>query len=105
MAGDPAKGLEAARDVAKQVLTIDAALLTFGLTFLKDVVKTAGSTAFNTAAIALLISAGAGMFALFAIVEKTHSGGGINAGWIRFPLLVNLAGLVVGVIAIAVFVT
>lgn len=99
------KALEAVRDVTKQVVTIQAALLTFGLALVKDITKGEGpKELFVTAVIALLVGAVAGLIALLSAVGSTHTADGtINDKWIMGPLRLCVAGLVVGAGAIGIY--
>src|SRR5437016_14632384 len=101
-----AKALEAARDVTKQLVTIDAALLTFGISFVQNISKSRGPTGWvDVATIALLVSLLVGVLALFQIAGETHSTTGtINADLVRYPLIVSMVAFVVAAFCIAVYV-
>lgn len=92
----PGKALEAARDVVKQLVTIDAALLTFGISFVQNISKSRGPTGWiDIATIALLVSLLFGVVTLFSIVSETNaSDGTINAGLLRGSLVVSMAAFV-----------
>jgi len=98
--------LDAARDLLKQLVTIDAALLTFGVGFLQNVSKGKGPTGWLFSAVAaLLASIFFGVVALYATVEQTHSlTGNINNGWLRINSVVSWAAFVWATISIGVFV-
>jgi hypothetical protein len=95
----PAKALDAARDGLKQVITIDAALLTFGVAFIQNITKSRGPTGFiDTAIILLLVSITLGVLALISTVGQTHSGSGsINDSWVRWPAFGCIASFVAGI--------
>jgi hypothetical protein len=97
--------LAAAGDLLKQLVTIDAALLTFGVGFLQNISKGKGPTDWLLSTVAaILASIFFGVVALYAIVEQTHSGGNINNGWLRFNSLASWAAFVWATISIGVFV-
>lgn len=100
------KALEAARDVVKQLVTIEAALLTFGISFVQNISKSRGPTGWiDVAAVALLASLVVGVFALFQVVGETHSSGGtINDHWVRGAIGGSMVGLVIAAVCIAVYV-
>lgn len=89
----PSKALEAARDVVKQLVTINAALLTFGISFVQNITKSQGPTGWmDVATISLLVSLTLGLAALFLIVSETHSQSGtINDNMLRNALLLSIA--------------
>jgi cytochrome bd-type quinol oxidase subunit 2 len=89
-----AKALDAARDGLKQVVTIDAALLTFGIAFVQNITKGRGSTGLIDAAIiALLVSIATGVISLISAVGQTHSSGNINDFWVRWPAFICILGV------------
>ena len=92
--------------MVKQLVTIDAALLTFGIAFLQNITKSRGPTDWiNTAIIALIVSIAAGLVGLFSIVSETHSqSGSINANWVRVPLVLSLAAFAVAAFCIGWYV-
>ena len=98
--------LAAAQDLLKQLVTIDAALLTFGVGFLQNISKGKGPTVWLLSAVAaILASIFFGVVALYSVVEQTHSSGGnINNGWLRINSLVSWAAFVWAAISIGVFV-
>jgi drug/metabolite transporter (DMT)-like permease len=90
-----AKALDAARDGLKQVVTIDAALLTFGIAFVQNITKGRGSIGFIDATIvALLVSIAAGLASLISTVGQTHKSGDINDFWVRWPAFICLLSFV-----------
>jgi hypothetical protein len=95
----PAKALDAARDCLKQVITIDAALLTFGVTFIQNITKSRGRTGFiDTAIILLLVSISLGVLAVIFTVGQTHSrSGSINDCWVRWPAFGCIVSFVAGI--------
>lgn len=100
------KALEAARDVIKQLVTADAALLTFGIGFVKDIAKSQGPTGLiDWAAAALLVSIVTGVAALILIVAQTHkANGSINAGLLRWSLFLSLVTFGAAVVFIGIYV-
>lgn len=101
-----AKALEAVRDVTKQLVTIDAALLTFGIAFVQNISKSQGPTGWiDIATIALLCSLFVGILALYQVAAETHSTSGtINALWVRWPLIISMGAFVVAAFCIAWYV-
>jgi hypothetical protein len=102
----PEQALEAARDVVKQLVTIDAALLTFGIAFVQNISKGSGPTGWTELSIvALLASLSFGVLTLFQIVAQTHKETGtINAGFLRFDLSISLLMFVAAVAFLSVYV-
>jgi len=105
---DPAdrqvKALEANRDVAKQLVTIDAALLTFGITYVSKT-GTAWQWLIGATVILLLISITVGVFALFQNVSETHStAGNINDTYLRGALIACLAAFVMAICCLSFYV-
>jgi hypothetical protein len=98
--------LDAARDLLKQLVTIDAALLTFGVGFLQNISKGKGPADWLLSAVAaILASIFFGVVALYAVVEQTHSSGGnINNGWLRFNSVASWVAFIWGTISIGIFV-
>lgn len=98
--------LNAVQDVLKQLATVDAALLTFGITYVQDIVKPKGPSNWVLAAIsALLLSLLSGGWGLFAVVDQTNrKAGSIDAPWLRLVESVCLIAFGIAVFCIAVYV-
>jgi hypothetical protein len=98
--------LVASRDILKQIVTIDAALLTFGVSFLQNISKGKGPADWLLSAVAaILASILFGVAALYSVVEQTHRpGGNIDDGWLRFNSVMSWAAFVWATISIGVFV-
>lgn len=100
-----AKALDAARDGLKQVVTIDAALLTFGITFVQNITKGRGPIGFIDATIiALLVSIAAGVVSLISTVGQTHKSGDINDCWVRWPAFICILAFVFALVSIGWYV-
>jgi hypothetical protein len=102
----PELALEAARDVVKQLVTIDAALLTFGVAFVQNISKLGGPTGWmETSIVSLLASLFFGVTTLLLVVQETHSTtGNINNGLLRSCLVTSMLAFVLAAIAIGVYV-
>lgn len=99
-----AKALEAARDVVKQLVTIEAALLTFGVTYVS---KTGDAWRWLIGLTVILLLAGilVGVIGLFQIVAETHSEtGSINDGCVRGMLMASLAAFVAALCCLSLYV-
>jgi hypothetical protein len=101
-----AKALDAVRDVLKQVITIEAALLTFGIAFVQNITKSRGPTGLIVGAvIALLVGIFFGILGLVAVVEQTNSEtGSINGFWLRALILAGEASFVLAIVFIGLYV-
>jgi hypothetical protein len=94
------QALDSARDVLKQLVTIEAALLTFGIAYVQSIAKSRGPTdVIHAAIIILLISLASGIAGLMFTV-----GGNINSWWIRGPLLFSLLLFMAAVACIGYYV-
>lgn len=102
----PAKALEAARDVLKQLVTIDAALLTFGVSFVQNITKGTGPTGWiDAATILLFLSLAFGVAALFRVVSETHSQTGtINDQVLRVAIVLSMVTFAAAAICIGIYI-
>jgi len=102
----PIKALEAARDVVKQLVTIDAALLAFGVSFVQNITKSQGPTGWiDLATILLLVSLACGLATLFRIVAETHpQSGDINDKVLRFALIASMLTFAGATVCIAIYI-
>jgi hypothetical protein len=95
-----AKALDAARDVLKQLITIEAALLTFGIAYVQNITKSRGPTdLIHAAVIVLLVSILSGIVSLIFTVGKD-----INSWWVRGPALFTLISFMAAVACIGFYV-
>lgn len=101
-----AKALDAARDGLKQIVTIDAALLTFGVSFVQNITKSQGPTGFiDTAIISLLVSVTLGVLGVIFTVGQTHeASGNINNSWVRWPTFGCVVSFLVAIVFIGWYV-
>jgi high-affinity nickel permease len=102
----PELALEAARDVVKQLVTIDAGLLTFGIAFMQNISKLGGPTiCIEISTISLLVSLFFGVTSLFSIVQQTHTEtGNINDHWLRLMLVLSMLSFIVAAAFISIYV-
>jgi len=102
----PTKALEAARDVLKQLVTIDAALLTFGVSFVQNITKGTGPTGWiDAATILLFLSLAFGVAALFRVVSETHSQSGtINDQILRMAIVLSMVTFAAAAICIGIYI-
>jgi len=103
-ADNETKALEGARDLVKQMVTLEAALLTFGVGY----VSKAGDSwrwLIDAVIVLLLISLVLGVLGLFQIVSQTHSANGnINDGFLRVVLVLSILTFVGAIVCISFYI-